>query len=236
MTYEDNFENNHFETYGNSVSRSTLVGALLKFDRGDYPIGRDGEILPIGTPVVPCLNYLALLANLPIDHRGGLVVHGHVPPRRADLGDTDQAPWEIGSDGQPKDPWQFSNVLPMVSVNGKVPYTFVSSSKGGLSAIGELCKLYGKNLHVAPGMYPIIELSSGSYAHKDKSIGRVKFPSFPVVGWTKSAPYDAIIAAAKGETPKAIAANPPAALLAADGKKSRRAVSSAHAVNSEIPF
>lgn len=187
---------NAFEQLGNSVSRDAMgVGAFMKFDRGDFPVGRDGELLPIGTQLVACMNFLALywqawLANVPQERRGGLVVEGYTPPRRTDLGDNEPVTWEIGSDGQPKDPWQFSNALPLASHDGKTFYTFVTSSKGGLSAIGELSKAHGRNLHVAPGTYPVIELSSGSYAHKDKSIGRVKYPMFPIIGWTEAAPFD----------------------------------------------
>ena len=191
---------NAFEQLGNSVSRDAMgVGAFMKFDRGDFPVGRDGELLPIGTRLVPVHELPgAVLAGLVGEcaarARGGLVVEGYTPPRRTDLGDTDQATWEIGSDGQPKDPWQFSNALPLASHDGKTFYTFVTS-KGGLSAIGELSKAHGRNLHVAPGTYPVIELSSGSYAHKDKSIGRVKYPMFPIIGWTEAAPFDATILA-----------------------------------------
>jgi hypothetical protein len=71
-------------------------------------------------------------------------------------------------------------------------YTFATSSRGGLDAIGELCKAYGKAIRQKPNQYPLIELDGNSYMHRDCSVGRVKFPILKVVGWiNKSDPQDA---------------------------------------------
>ena len=42
-----------------------------------------------------------------------------------------------------------------------------------------------------PDEYPIVELKSGSYSHRDPSIGRVKVPEFEVVGWADKSEFDA---------------------------------------------
>jgi hypothetical protein len=62
-------------------------------------------------------------------------------------------------------------------------FTFVASSKGGLGGIGELCKEYGKTMRQRPDQYPVIELDIGSYQHRDRSLGRIKFPIFRIVDW-----------------------------------------------------
>ncbi len=34
-----------------------------------------------------------------------------------------------------------------------------------------------------PDEWPIVELGVGSYAHSNKAYGRIKFPTFEIVGW-----------------------------------------------------
>ena len=46
-------------------------------------------------------------------------------------------------------------------------YTFVSSSKGGLSAIGDLLAAYSRRRRMKPDEIPVIELLQSSYIHKD---------------------------------------------------------------------
>ena len=47
--------------------------------------------------------------------------------------------WEIDNTGQPKDCWQFSNYLPLKFADGTL-YTFTTSSRGGLGAVGDLVR------------------------------------------------------------------------------------------------
>jgi hypothetical protein len=42
-------------------------------------------------------------------------------------------------------------------------YTFATSSRGGINAIGMLSKEYGKNMRVDPEALPIVELDSDSW-------------------------------------------------------------------------
>ena len=103
--------------------------------------------------------------------------------RRSDLGDHDKDRWEVDNEGQPRDPWQFTNYLILHDAESGEVYTFATASKGGLGAIGELCKAYGKAMRQKPDQYPVIELDVGSYQHRDRSLGRIKFPIFKIVGW-----------------------------------------------------
>ena len=113
----------------------------------------------------------------------GLVAEGFQPPKRKELSDLDQVTWERDAEGRPRDPWQFTNHLFLRDENGEI-YKFPTSSRGGLNAIGELCKAYGKHIRQHPNQDPIVELEVGSYPHRDKAIGRVKFPIFKIVGYT----------------------------------------------------
>jgi hypothetical protein len=184
---------NAFEAYGNSVSNRNIVGKLLKFSKGDYLAGEDAEEIDEGTQLVAMMHTLAIgwikwVDNKPDQQIMGTLVEGFKPPRRSELGDADETEWEIDEQsGQPRDPWQYSNYVIFKEV-GKTGedenlYTFASSSKGGLGAIGDLCKVYGKSIRTKPDDLPIISLDVDAYEHSNKKFGRIKVPKFNVVGW-----------------------------------------------------
>jgi hypothetical protein len=93
-----------------------------------------------------------------------------------------------------RDPWQFSNMLLLIDQNASAIFTFTTSSKGGIDAIGNLCKSYGREVLMRPGEYPVVALGSGSYQHPNRSYGRIKTPSFAIVGWVDKGPADEIVA------------------------------------------
>ena len=126
--------------------------------------------------------------NKPTDHIMGKVVHGYQPPRRNELGDNDQDQWEVGDDGNSRDPWQLTNYLLLQGTEEEL-YTFTTSSKGGINAVGDLCVKYGKQLRQHPNDYPVIKIGTGSYMHQNKSYGRIKYPMFEIVGWVKKSAF-----------------------------------------------
>ena len=159
---------------------------FLKFDRGRFKFGQDGDELEIGT---------RLIVNMPeiqvghIKWAGGEVVDeamtplggGYRPATREELGDTDDSLWETDDDGKPVDPWSFTNTVPLADPLTAQEYTFTTSAKGGVAAVGKLCKAYGQQRQKHDGELPIIELQSSSYRHK--RFGEVYIPVFRVVGW-----------------------------------------------------
>lgn len=184
---------NFFEEYGSSVSNRNIIGQLLKFSKGDWLVGQDAEELPAGKTLVALMDTLSIgwirwADNKPDQQRMGLVMEGYRPARRSELGDEDQSTWEIDSQGKPRDPWQFSNYV-LMKEPGKDReddanlYTFATSSTGGLNAIGELSKIFGKSMREKPDEYPVIELGVDSYMHPNKEFGRIKTPVLKVVGW-----------------------------------------------------
>jgi hypothetical protein len=186
---------NPFEAFGDAATRSTHP--LLKFSKGDYVFGQNAEMMPIGTEVVASMDgfmtgMIRWSNGTPNERLMGTVASGYVPPRRADLGDTDKSLWDTDERGDPKDPWQLANELPMVmrTDTGKV-FTFTTSSRGGLGALGELCKVYGRHMRANPNEYPIVRLDVGSYMHPNKAFGRIKYPKFEVIGWAPKEPYEA---------------------------------------------
>jgi hypothetical protein len=56
---------------------------------------------------------------------------------------------------------------------------YCASSKGGMSAIGLLCKIYGRSQR--NGLLPIVTLKAATYKHPD--FGKVDKPELPIIGW-----------------------------------------------------
>jgi hypothetical protein len=175
--------------YGAAVGASDIVGDLLKFSKGDFLAGQDNREIAPGTRLIANMDSLEVgwirwEDNRPADRQMGRCAEGFKPPKRNELGDNDKSLWALDDSGSPRDPWQFSNHLVLADPedDGQI-YTFATSSKGGLTAIGALCSTYGQAMRQHPDEWPIVELDVGSYAHSNKSYGRIKFPIFEVVGW-----------------------------------------------------
>jgi hypothetical protein len=120
--------------------------------------------------------------------------HIFVPAtRRLDLPTRrDYALWELDLAGRAKDPWQ--QMRNMVFVIDDEACTFSTSSAGGKTFIGDLATEYGYALNRGiVGKLPKIELTVGSYQHKNRSFGRIKFPTFKLLGWVDEAPYLALL-------------------------------------------
>ena len=185
-------ERNYFESYGDQVSQKSIVGQLLKFNKGDYLAGENEDEVEEGTQLVANMDqfmvgWIKWVDNKPEQQIMGPIAEGFQPPRRNTLGDDDKDLWETDTAGKARDPWQFSNYVVMKEVGkpGNVEnlYTFAISSKGGLNALGEVCKAYGREMRTNGDQWPIIELGVDSYVHSNKEFGRIKVPVLKVVGW-----------------------------------------------------
>jgi len=188
---------NYFQDYGDQVSQKSIVGKLLKFSKGDYLVGENNDEVEEGTQYVANMDELMVgwikwADSKPEEQIMGRVSEGYQPPKRGSLGDEDKSRWETDEQGRERDPWQFSNYL-ILKTPGENDvdnlFTFTTSSRGGLNAIGELCKTYGKAMRQRPDEFPIIALKVGSYQHSNKAYGRIKFPIFEVVGWAAKAEF-----------------------------------------------
>jgi hypothetical protein len=198
---------NPYEDYAERSNTQMWLGALLKFTKGDYLVGRDGEECPETELVALMLGLLCGWIrwedSFPAEHQMGLLMEGFVPPARATLGHHDEALWELDNTGKRRDPWQQGVYLPMVTVNGEVVYTFTTTSDGGRRrAIAPLCKEYGAHMREHPDELPVVGLGQDSYQHPDRSIGRVKYPLFPIKKWVKAEPYLAAVLTLTGKSLK----------------------------------
>jgi hypothetical protein len=229
---------NPYEAYGNSAATRSTVGRLLKFTKfGEYIAGVENEEIPSGTKLVahmPSLlvGFIKWENNRPIAQNMGAIGDGFVPPKRKELGDTDQSLWERYDDNKPRDPWQFSNYLVFVNLDTSDLFTFATSSRGGLDAIGELSKTYGKRLRQVPNELPLVELDCGSYQHSNKSYGEIRFPVFKIVGWVSNEQLAPLVG---GPVNLAANDNKPAAIAAANDNKPAETVAPAAAVKNKVP-
>jgi hypothetical protein len=195
---------NPFEAFADAANSSSIIGQLLKFSKGDWLVGRDGEDCQYD-------ELAAVLSGMlhgwvrwqeaqPVEQHMGLLSEGYVPPDRASLGHTDRSQWQLNRDGQPRDPWARTIYLPMVSPDGEEVFTFPTNSEGGRRrCIAPLCREYGHHIRQRPDELPIVPLEQDSYPHPDRSIGRVKYPVFlPVKKWVAAEPFVNAVATAAG--------------------------------------
>jgi len=216
-----------FEAYANAVAPRTIIGTLLRFSKGDYIAGEEGKQIPQGSTFTA--NVDELLAGWvkwsggkPVEHIMVRVAEGRMLPKRESLGDAEASRWEVDGSGVPRDPWQFTNYLPLLDEQREV-FTFATSSRGGLTAVGDLTRRYGR--HRCAGhrdVHPIIALDVGSYPHQNREYGRIKYPLFRPAGWAPKAGFNEALAAA-GFTP---GTEPPAS----------QEETQADEMNDDIPF
>lgn len=171
-----------FASYGAKVDTQ---GTYLTFKGNEYLYGQEGHSLPIGTRAVAFMPGLRVgwrkwWDSKVFEDRTELLVDMIPIEPREDLGDNDEGRWQLDLTGKPRDPWQMTNVLEL-AVDGE-RYIYATGSKGGIGAIGRLCKAYSNQRKLAPeGALPIIELGSDFYMHP--VYAKTYVPLFPIVGW-----------------------------------------------------
>jgi hypothetical protein len=116
------------------------------------------------------------------DRAMGLFYSDWVEPARETLGDLDQSKWEKGLDGLPSDPWTQQMYLPMADLETKELFTFVTSSKSGRRAVGNLLRSYDRLCRAKPDHVPVVCLRKGGFQHSDTRIGWVNVPAIVVMG------------------------------------------------------
>lgn len=192
---------NFFEQYEEASNGNRVIGDFLKFSKGDWLAGRNSDDVPRGTRLIANIPDLKVgwqrwEGGRPVDSVMGRVMDGFSPPARSTLGDTDQSAWERDEvTGQPRDPWQATNVLVLKAEKGDQLYTFSTSSKGGIGAIAKVAGEYGRRMRAHPTQIPVVALEVDSYAHPNRSLGRIKVPVFKIVGWIEDAGFKDALAA-----------------------------------------
>lgn len=179
-------------------SNSTIIGQLLKFTKGDFVVGQDNDPVKIGTRMVANMDQLLVgwqrwEDQRPAEQIMGPISDGFVPPKRDTLSFNDPDEWEQDeSTGKPRDPWVYSHMLLMKDPGKKGQlYTYTTNSAGGKKAMAKLCFDYGKEMSEHPDEYPVCELGVESYLHSNPAYGRIKNPTFTIIGWAPKEEFDA---------------------------------------------
>lgn len=178
-----------FAAYGQEAAGNT--GDFLKFSKGEWLKGQNDDEIKLGTRLAANLEELSVgwiqwADKKPVERRMGLLAQGHVPERRPELGLLDQGAWEVDKDGKPQDPWSFTNEIPVVDLVTGEQMIISMSSKGGIGAIGTLCKAYGRErpARIAAGQVPVIELQRDSYKHRE--YGKTYVPVMLLADWIEN--------------------------------------------------
>jgi hypothetical protein len=162
---------------------SNELGRLLKFVKGRWETGDDA--VPEGAEYVAHIDQLVrgwikFEEGKVVDRVIGKIADGFKPPQREELSDNDPANWQETDDGgRPRDPWVQQWFLPLIGIETGEVVTFVTSSKGGIGTVADLCRVYGHKKR--DGLLPIVALRTRSYKHKQ--YGRIETPDLAIVGW-----------------------------------------------------
>lgn len=176
-----------FKTYADAVAPTTIIGTLLKFSKGEFFAGKDSRPVAVGTHFIANLDatmagWVKWINGRPIDHRLVRIADGLLPVKREQLGDTDTEQWQYDSRGERRDPWQQVNYLPLVDQTGEI-FTLSVTQVAGIKEVAALCSAYADHRKNNAEEFPVIELGVDSYMHRERHIGRVKYPTLNVVGW-----------------------------------------------------
>jgi len=176
-----------FAAYGQEAASG---GTFLKFSKGEWLLGQGDDEVELGRLLVANMDELSIgwirwADGKPAERRMELLVSGRKPERREELGFNDQTLWEVDEETRaPKDPWNFTNELPLADPETGEQMTFSASSKGGIGCIGNLCKAFAKARGDHPGLVPVLELSRDSYKHT--KYGKTYVPVLNIVDWVEN--------------------------------------------------
>ena len=201
-----------FQAFADAVAPQYIVGKLLKFSKGIWLAGEASEPVEhkqfVAGMHALMTGWVRWREFKPVEHAMICVGDRRLPPRRHELGDSDPATWEIDDRGQPKDPWQLTSYLPMITNDDGEVFTFTASSKGARGTLGRLSRTYAAHRRHRPAELPVVSLSSDGYQHSTRSYGWIATPLLVVTGWAEVSHFNETMAKAGYDMP---AADEPAA-------------------------
>jgi hypothetical protein len=192
-----------FAQYAAEESKRRFLGKLIKFVKGEWQMGLNRDPISSSQRFVAVMDtltigYMKWVGGEIVDHKMGLVADGFRAAHRNDLDDLGGENWEASEYGDRIDPWQKTKLLVLVSPTAPHDlFTFSTSTEGGGNAIGDLCAAHGASTEGA-GLYPVVTLGTDSYQHSNRAFGRVKVPVFKIVDCVEAAPFNALVAEARG--------------------------------------
>jgi hypothetical protein len=180
------------QTYIDDIAPSSIAGRMIKF-------GKDGKFIFAATDEVvsPDVDFVAMCdetlcgwikfnrdaaEGTPPDRVMGLLYDNFVMPPRETLGDLNPADWPLGLSGVAEDCWQHQIALVLQMPGTHELFTYVTTSKTGRRAIGNLLRHYDRMRVKDPDHYPVVRLKASGFNHRDPRIGFVPVPLLAVVG------------------------------------------------------
>ena len=145
------------------VAAAEGAGAtLLKFTKGDWKAGPDGDEMEVGTRLVVSIQSAAFGWRKWVD--GEIEDERLVSPlegrraEREELGDLDKNKWPAGPDGNTADPWSEVGEIVLADPLSGDEYRYSTSSFGGRKAIAALLYRYSFILCVdLGGVYEVLK-------------------------------------------------------------------------------
>jgi hypothetical protein len=178
------------QQYLDDVAPSGIVGRLAKFDgkAGKFVFVDTDETIGDGEDFVvladqTLVSLVKFQEDQPPLRVGGLLYAPDFVPAtelRTRLGDNDRAKWDVGLDDKPEDPWKEEIMLVLKRSATQELLTFVTMSKTGRRAVGNLLKHHDRLQVTSPGSFAVVRLKLGGY--QDSRYGWVHVPNFVVVG------------------------------------------------------
>ena len=125
---------NPYAAYGEQATGGARN--IIKFRKGRFFYGQDDIEIPLGTRMIANMaeakvGWVRWWDGRPTDEVMVLIGDGVAPPRRGELGDDDRARWETGDRRDPRDPWQFTNHLPLKGPETGDGFLFATNTRGG---------------------------------------------------------------------------------------------------------
>jgi hypothetical protein len=177
--------------YLDETAPQSIVGRLIKFDgkKGAFVTTDNGEAIDQSAEFIALceelwIGWIKFMEDAPPEKVGGLLYDGYVLPPRNSLGDTDQSAWPAGVTGQPSDPWQHQQMLPLQHTDTRELFTYSTTSSTGRRAVANLLRAYERLRRADPNELPVIRLKVGGFNHRDARIGWVHAPVLAQVGRT----------------------------------------------------
>lgn len=177
-----------------AAAKSSLLGkSLLRLARsGHWVFGQNNEPLPENVRVI--VNPASIASGY-IAWYNGEPEHEYMKPITEGPVDISTLPADLKSGTTPpgKDipsgrGWETQLAADMVTED-EVPLQlqYKTSSKGGVRAMlnlaGDIAKAVAEDERRS---YPVVELKTDSYTHKNREYGKIYVPDFKVVGWLDS--------------------------------------------------
>jgi hypothetical protein len=164
-------------------------GVFIKFAKdGVYRKQSDDAQIPTGTEVAVVYDEIRIgwikfgEKGQPPERKMGPAFAGFLPPAREELGDTDEAQWEVGLSGKPTDPWQFQVMVPMHDTKNGEMYIFGTTSITGRRECDKLIAACARMQKSEADFYPVVKLDVSGFEHRDSRIGWVRTPCFTRIG------------------------------------------------------